>query len=353
MIAGLKKKQFAALSIVLVIFLCTVLSVSAYCQQEDEASRTVRSSGVSVYNPGFRQTSPRELKEPSRMDVQLSMAGENRAEIGREEVAAAVYVTEDPAEFIPEEPVSAEETAEIYQDYPEETFENTDAEAFYEDTYEEPQTFESEEYAEEPVYEDVPEYIEPAAEYFEEPAYEEPVMEEPVYEEVLPVEEYAEAVPEFYEEPALEPVQEYVEEQVQPEGNPEESTVTEQPASEPAAEESNLQEDAAEEQPAVEQTEETKDNLTYLGNFMLTAYCPCSLCCGSHASGKTASGTVATEGVTVAMAGLEFGTRIMIDGHIYTVEDRGTAYGHVDIFFASHASALSFGLKYADVYLVG
>ena len=41
-----------------------------------------------------------------------------------------------------------------------------------------------------------------------------------------------------------------------------------------------------------------------------------------------------------------------INGQIYTVEDRGTAYGHVDIFMGSHSQALSFGMKYADVYQV-
>ena len=93
-------------------------------------------------------------------------------------------------------------------------------------------------------------------------------------------------------------------------------------------------------------------DMTYLGNFTLTAYCPCAQCCGAYASGHTASGTVATEGVTVAMGGVDFGTKLCINGHIYTVEDRGTAYGHVDIFFSSHEDAVAFGMQYADVYQV-
>lgn len=88
---------------------------------------------------------------------------------------------------------------------------------------------------------------------------------------------------------------------------------------------------------------------TYLGNFKLTAYCNCASCCGV-AGNATASGTMPVAGRTVAMAGVPFGTQLLINGTVYTVEDRGTAYGHVDIFHNSHSAALSFGLQYADVY---
>ena len=90
----------------------------------------------------------------------------------------------------------------------------------------------------------------------------------------------------------------------------------------------------------------------YLGRFKLTAYCNCPICCGKWSGGGTASGTTPTPGRTIAMAGVPFGTKLSINGQIYTVEDRGTAYGHVDIFMGSHSQALSFGMKYADVYQV-
>ena len=90
----------------------------------------------------------------------------------------------------------------------------------------------------------------------------------------------------------------------------------------------------------------------YLGRFKLTAYCNCPICCGKWSGGGTASGTTPTPGHTIAMAGVPFGTKLSINGQIYTVEDRGTAYGHVDIFMGSHSQALSFGMKYADVYQV-
>ena len=91
---------------------------------------------------------------------------------------------------------------------------------------------------------------------------------------------------------------------------------------------------------------------TYLGNFTLTAYCNCAQCCGT-AGNLTASGTVPTAGRTVAMAGVPFGTKLLINGTVYTVEDLGTPYGHVDIYCGSHSEALSFGLQSADVYQVG
>ena len=53
------------------------------------------------------------------------------------------------------------------------------------------------------------------------------------------------------------------------------------------------------------------------------------------------------------MAGVPFGTQLLINGNVYTVEDLGTPYGHVDIYCDSHSEALSFGLQSADVYQVG
>ena len=90
---------------------------------------------------------------------------------------------------------------------------------------------------------------------------------------------------------------------------------------------------------------------SYLGTYKLTAYCNCSTCCGQWAGGPTASGTYPTAGRTVA-CDLPFGTQVSINGHIYTVEDRGVGGNHIDIYFASHSEALAFGMQYADVYLV-
>ena len=90
---------------------------------------------------------------------------------------------------------------------------------------------------------------------------------------------------------------------------------------------------------------------SFLGSFKLTAYCSCPICCGPWSGGPTASGKMPTEDHTVAMAGLPFGTQLIINGEVYTVEDRGTPYGHVDIYMNDHQQALQFGVQYADVYL--
>lgn len=111
--------------------------------------------------------------------------------------------------------------------------------------------------------------------------------------------------------------------------------------------------DAAEAKAAEEKAkeEEMLASAEYLGNFTLTAYCNCARCCGT-AGNATASGVMPTSNHTVAMGGIEFGTKLLINGTVYTVEDRGTPYGHVDIFMDSHEEALQFGMGSADVYLI-
>lgn len=70
----------------------------------------------------------------------------------------------------------------------------------------------------------------------------------------------------------------------------------------------------------------------------------------------TASGTRATAGRTIAAdtSVLPFGTKVMINGQIYTVEDTGGAIvgNRIDIFFNSHQDALEFGRRVATVYKV-
>lgn len=91
--------------------------------------------------------------------------------------------------------------------------------------------------------------------------------------------------------------------------------------------------------------------LTYLGEWTTTAYCPCEICCGQWATGCTASGVMATPDHTVACGILPFGTKVMIDGIVYTVEDLGVDGEWIDIFFASHEEALKYGMQQKEVYL--
>ena len=88
--------------------------------------------------------------------------------------------------------------------------------------------------------------------------------------------------------------------------------------------------------------------------YKITAYCPCSKCCGKT-NGRTASGTTATAGRTVAASSkFAFGTKLNIGGHVYTVEDRGGAINgnKIDIFVNTHAEALQWGVRYLNVSVV-
>lgn len=88
--------------------------------------------------------------------------------------------------------------------------------------------------------------------------------------------------------------------------------------------------------------------------YKITAYCSCSKCCGKT-TGRTASGTQATAGRTVAAPSkFAFGTKLNIGGQIYTVEDRGGAItgNKIDIYVNSHSAALQWGVRYLPVSVV-
>lgn len=91
-----------------------------------------------------------------------------------------------------------------------------------------------------------------------------------------------------------------------------------------------------------------------LGLFSATAYCP-----GSENSGKqcrTYSGTVPQPQHTISadITILPLGTKVMIDGIVYTVEDIGSSVkgNKVDIFFATRAEALDFGRQTKELFAV-
>lgn len=85
--------------------------------------------------------------------------------------------------------------------------------------------------------------------------------------------------------------------------------------------------------------------------YKITAYCACMKCCGKT-NGITAMGTKATEGRTIAASSkFALGTKLNVNGHIYTVEDRGGAItgNKIDIYVSSHAAALAWGVRYLPV----
>ena len=88
--------------------------------------------------------------------------------------------------------------------------------------------------------------------------------------------------------------------------------------------------------------------------YKITAYCSCAKCCGKT-TGITASGTRATAGRTIAApARFAFGTKLNINGKVYTVEDRGGAItgNKIDLYVSSHAEALAWGVRYLPVSVV-
>lgn len=91
-----------------------------------------------------------------------------------------------------------------------------------------------------------------------------------------------------------------------------------------------------------------------LGTYKITAYCSCSKCCGKS-NGITAAGTHATANRTIAAPkNFAIGTKLKINGIVYTVEDRGGAINgkKIDIYVNSHSEALRWGVRYLNVELV-
>ena len=91
------------------------------------------------------------------------------------------------------------------------------------------------------------------------------------------------------------------------------------------------------------------------GVFKTTGYCPCRAC--SEGWGRhTCTGAVATAGHTIAVDPrvIPYGSKVMINGVVYTAEDRGGAVrgNHIDIFFNTHAETRQHGTQSAEVYLV-
>ena len=73
---------------------------------------------------------------------------------------------------------------------------------------------------------------------------------------------------------------------------------------------------------------------------------------GAH----TSTGAIASANHTIAVDPrvIPYGSKIMINGVIYTAEDRGGAVkgNHVDIFFNTHGETRAYGTRSAEVFLV-
>lgn len=98
-----------------------------------------------------------------------------------------------------------------------------------------------------------------------------------------------------------------------------------------------------------------------LGNFKLTAYCSCSLCCGKWANNRPngiiygAIGEELKEGYSIAVDPrvIAYRTEVIINGHTYKAQDCGGAIkgNRIDVYFEDHNDALEFGVQYAEVFV--
>jgi 3D (Asp-Asp-Asp) domain-containing protein len=94
----------------------------------------------------------------------------------------------------------------------------------------------------------------------------------------------------------------------------------------------------------------------------VTAYCPCTKCCGPNAHGMTASGKDVSYngGVFVAADTTQyaFGTKLSVpgyhEGQSVEVIDRGSAIkgDHLDVFFPTHEQAVQWGRQRLPVTIV-
>ena len=101
--------------------------------------------------------------------------------------------------------------------------------------------------------------------------------------------------------------------------------------------------------------EDTKEELIYLGEFLITGYCDCPIC-QEEWVGTTAIGVAPTEEWTIAVDPdvIPLGSYVLIDGHRYCAEDVGGAINdnHIDMFMGSHEDCYQDICNgYKDVYL--
>ena len=103
-----------------------------------------------------------------------------------------------------------------------------------------------------------------------------------------------------------------------------------------------------------------------LGEFKLTAYCSCFLCCGKWANNRPIDengneivygsiGERLKEGYSIAVdpTVIPYRTEVIINGHTYKAQDCGGAIkgNRIDVYFNDHQAALNFGVQYAEVFL--
>lgn len=104
-----------------------------------------------------------------------------------------------------------------------------------------------------------------------------------------------------------------------------------------------------------------KLTLVSLGEYTITAYCPCEICCGEYAHTNYAvgsSGSRLSQGYSIASF-LPAGTKVILNNKVYTSEDTpadyiGKRYNNkvIDVYFETHEEAAAFGKQKQEVFLL-
>lgn len=95
-----------------------------------------------------------------------------------------------------------------------------------------------------------------------------------------------------------------------------------------------------------------------LGKVVTTGYCSCPICCGKWSGGPTASGVYPKAEHTIAVDAknpfVPMGTKVVMNGVEYTVEDTGSFAGNgvqFDVYYDSHTEALLHGRRTWEAYI--
>lgn len=92
-----------------------------------------------------------------------------------------------------------------------------------------------------------------------------------------------------------------------------------------------------------------------MGECKISYYCSCPICSGPWGD-LTATGTRCEEGRTVAVDPkvIAYGTKLLIDGNVYTAEDCGANVkgDHIDIYLDDHDLTDELGIRYTNVWIV-
>lgn len=118
-------------------------------------------------------------------------------------------------------------------------------------------------------------------------------------------------------------------------------------------------------EPSIIQEVEPEPMIQSLGEYTITAYCSCEICCGEWANNRPdgivygASMEELQAGLSVAASSdFDFGSVILIDGQEYVVQDRPANWivdkyegKIIDVYFDDHQEALEFGKQIKEIYI--